>query len=104
MICLHCKKTEATKPRGLCWFCYADKNVRRLYASKVRRGVGAEHKILCDCCGRSPRNNKTMKMEGWMVRSMRQYGFPSLNETFCPSCFKEFEWGDSLTKIVGVQA
>jgi hypothetical protein len=42
MICRHCKKTKANRPRGLCWSCYYKPGVRELYPSTskfARRGV-----------------------------------------------------------------
>lgn len=30
-ICRHCNRKPVTRPRGLCWYCYYDLNVRDLY-------------------------------------------------------------------------
>ena len=43
MICRHCHKTNACRPRGLCWVCYYAAGVRDLYPStshNAHRGIG----------------------------------------------------------------
>ncbi len=32
MVCRHCQKVPARRPRGLCWSCYYKPGVRELYA------------------------------------------------------------------------
>jgi hypothetical protein len=42
MLCRHCQKTNANRPRGLCWSCYYKPGLRELYPSTskfARRGV-----------------------------------------------------------------
>jgi hypothetical protein len=42
MLCRHCQKVRANRPRGLCWSCYYTPGVRELYPSTskfARRGV-----------------------------------------------------------------
>ncbi|HKI34637.1 MAG TPA: hypothetical protein VKA46_22465 [Gemmataceae bacterium] len=42
MICRHCNRVPANRPRGLCWSCYYKPGVRELYPSTskfARRGV-----------------------------------------------------------------
>src|SRR5262245_494221 len=42
MICRHCQKVRANRPRGLCWSCYYTPGVRELFPSTskfARRGV-----------------------------------------------------------------
>jgi hypothetical protein len=42
MLCRHCQKVKANRPRGLCWSCYYTPGVRDLYPSTskfARRGV-----------------------------------------------------------------
>ena len=42
MLCRHCNKTRASRPRGLCWSCYYAAGVREQYPSTSkfgRRGV-----------------------------------------------------------------
>jgi hypothetical protein len=39
MICRHCEKTPANRPRGLCWSCYYTPGVRELYPSACVRGI-----------------------------------------------------------------
>jgi hypothetical protein len=42
MLCRHCKRSEATRPRGLCWTCYYAPGVRERYPSTSKyahRGV-----------------------------------------------------------------
>ncbi len=49
-LCRHCQKSNASRPRGLCWSCYYTPGVRALYPSSskfARRGV-------LDFNGRSP--------------------------------------------------
>lgn len=36
MLCRHCRKAPATRPRGLCWTCYDQPGIRDLYAVKWR--------------------------------------------------------------------
>jgi hypothetical protein len=43
MMCRHCQKVRANRPRGLCWSCYYKPGVREEYPSTskfARRGVG----------------------------------------------------------------
>lgn len=43
MLCRHCQETNANRPRGLCWTCYYQPDVRERYGpvSKYgRRGLG----------------------------------------------------------------
>ena len=43
MLCRHCRKANANRPRGLCWCCYYTPGIRALYPSTskfARRGVG----------------------------------------------------------------
>lgn len=43
MLCRHCQRVQANRPRGLCWSCYYKPGVRELYPSTskfARRGVG----------------------------------------------------------------
>lgn len=50
MICQHCRRTVACRPRQLCWVCYHTPGVRELYpgtSKHARRGVG-------NCCGNRP--------------------------------------------------
>ena len=50
MLCRHCKKTKANRPRGLCWSCYYKPGVRELFPSTskfARRGVP-------NFCGKAP--------------------------------------------------
>ena len=37
--CKHCDHTPANAPRGLCWVCYRNKEVRRLHGVSTRSGV-----------------------------------------------------------------
>ena len=51
MLCRHCKKVKANRPRGLCWSCYYSPSVREKYPSTSkfgRRGVdeAGEHLAL----------------------------------------------------------
>ncbi len=42
MVCRHCGRKEAGRPRGLCWTCYQALDIRRRYLSTSkfgRRGV-----------------------------------------------------------------
>ena len=42
MICRHCGRKEAARPRGLCWTCYQTLDIREQYSSISkfgRRGV-----------------------------------------------------------------
>jgi hypothetical protein len=42
MICRHCQRAKANRPRGLCWSCYYRPGVRDLFPSTskfARRGV-----------------------------------------------------------------
>jgi len=42
MICRHCQKVKANRPRGLCWSCYYTPGVREKFPSTskfARRGV-----------------------------------------------------------------
>ncbi|HLW65419.1 MAG TPA: hypothetical protein VKS79_08890 [Gemmataceae bacterium] len=42
MLCRHCQKSKANRPRGLCWSCYYAPGVRELFPSTskfARRGV-----------------------------------------------------------------
>ena len=42
MMCRHCNRTNANRPRGLCWTCYYTPGIRELYPSTskfARRGV-----------------------------------------------------------------
>ncbi len=42
MMCRHCQKVRANRPRGLCWSCYYKPGVREQYPSTskfARRGV-----------------------------------------------------------------
>jgi hypothetical protein len=42
MLCRHCQKTKANRPRGLCWSCYYTPGVREQFPSTskfARRGV-----------------------------------------------------------------
>jgi hypothetical protein len=42
MVCRHCGRKEAGRPRGLCWTCYQDPHIRERYSSTSkfgRRGV-----------------------------------------------------------------
>lgn len=98
MICLHCKEKEANKPRGLCFVCYTDRSIRRLYASKTKRGLGAETVIRCDACG-TLANPMLMKKRGW--KSRRVPGF-AVQDVYCPDCFRQWGWGDALTRKVGI--
>lgn len=44
MMCRHCQKCKANRPRGLCWSCYYKPGLRDQYPSTSkygRRGVGA---------------------------------------------------------------
>ncbi|HEV3143522.1 MAG TPA: hypothetical protein VGZ47_06505 [Gemmataceae bacterium] len=50
MLCRHCQKTKANRPRGLCWSCYYKPGVRELFPSTskfARRGVA-------NFCGAAP--------------------------------------------------
>lgn len=50
MLCRHCQKTKANRPRGLCWSCYYTPGVRELFPSTskfARRGVA-------NFCGTAP--------------------------------------------------
>ena len=50
MLCRHCQKTKANRPRGLCWSCYYKPGVRELFPSTskfARRGVA-------NFCGTAP--------------------------------------------------
>jgi hypothetical protein len=44
MLCCHCGQRPRCRPRGLCWTCYYDANVRCLYSIRpgkfTRRGSG----------------------------------------------------------------
>lgn len=43
MACRHCRRTRATRPRGLCWHCYFAPGVRDLYPVSGKfaaRGLG----------------------------------------------------------------
>ncbi|MCS6852739.1 MAG: hypothetical protein NZ700_16400, partial [Gemmataceae bacterium] len=43
MLCRHCGKGRATRPRGLCWTCYYKPAIREKYPSTsrfARRGLG----------------------------------------------------------------
>jgi hypothetical protein len=43
MVCRHCNRTKANRPRGLCWSCYYKPGVREQYPSTSKyahRGVG----------------------------------------------------------------
>lgn len=33
--CVHCKRHSASRPRGLCWVCFYNRDVRDLYPAKV---------------------------------------------------------------------
>jgi hypothetical protein len=42
MVCRHCGRSKAARPRGLCWTCYQTPGIRRQYASMSkfgRRGI-----------------------------------------------------------------
>ncbi len=39
MLCRHCQKWVATRPRGLCWVCYYAPGVRELYPAQSRASV-----------------------------------------------------------------
>jgi hypothetical protein len=42
MLCRHCGRVRASRPRGLCWSCYYTQGVRELFPSTskfARRGV-----------------------------------------------------------------
>ena len=43
LVCRHCRKTRANRPRGLCWSCYYAPGVKDRYPSTskyAKRGVG----------------------------------------------------------------
>ncbi len=43
MLCRHCQRKKANRPRGLCWTCYYTPGLRDRFASTskfARRGVG----------------------------------------------------------------
>ena len=43
MLCRHCQRTKASRPRGLCWACYYTAGVRERYPSTskfARHGIG----------------------------------------------------------------
>ena len=39
MVCRHCGRGRANRPRGLCWTCYYTPGVRDRYAPRCNRGV-----------------------------------------------------------------
>jgi len=38
MLCRHCHRVEANRPRGLCWSCYYTPGLRELYPSTSKFG------------------------------------------------------------------
>ena len=39
MVCRHCRRHAANRPRGLCWTCYYTPGVRERYAPRCPRGL-----------------------------------------------------------------
>ena len=37
VLCQHCERKKAIRPRTLCWRCYADKAIRALYPAHARQ-------------------------------------------------------------------
>jgi hypothetical protein len=51
MLCRHCQRTVANRPRGLCWSCYYTPGLRDLYPSTSKFG----RRGLDDFYGEAPR-------------------------------------------------
>jgi hypothetical protein len=51
MLCRHCQRTAANRPRGLCWSCYYTPGLRELYPSTSKFG----RRGLDDFYGEPPR-------------------------------------------------
>ena len=50
MLCRHCQRVPANRPRGLCWSCYYTPGVRQQYPSTSRYA----HRGLGDFTGQTP--------------------------------------------------
>ena len=46
MLCRHCDRNRASRPRGLCWSCFYSPGVRERYPPCHRRGTGSSRKRL----------------------------------------------------------
>lgn len=58
ILCQHCHRNKATRPRGLCFGCYLDVAIRSLYPSKTpNRGEPTEAELEAMVAERSKPEN-----------------------------------------------
>lgn len=60
VICQHCKKFSANRPRRLCWACYYNNSIRERYAPETTNGVVAG---LSNLLGMSEIDANTLREE-----------------------------------------